>query len=219
MKKQLIIGLGTGRCGTVSLSRLLNSQKNSNVSHESKPILTWKFDKEKIESKLNAISDKKGRYIGDVAFYYLPYVRYILKKFPNTKFVCLKRLKNEVIKSYLFKTKGRNHLIDHFGNKWKKDNKWDYAFPKYDLNSKEEAIGVYWEDYYKEVRGLIKKYPKNIEIFDIDELNSNEGVKRILNFCGVDKNDQKVIANLKENSTKDKLSFIKYWLWRTDKIR
>ena len=34
MKKQLIIGLGTGRCGTVSLSELLTSQKNTTVSHE-----------------------------------------------------------------------------------------------------------------------------------------------------------------------------------------
>jgi len=37
----LIIGLGTGRCGTHSLVDVLNAQDGAAVVHEDKPILHW----------------------------------------------------------------------------------------------------------------------------------------------------------------------------------
>ena len=45
--KKIIFGLGTGRCGTMSLSKLLSHQKNSIISHElgGLPWLSWKKDK------------------------------------------------------------------------------------------------------------------------------------------------------------------------------
>ena len=40
-KKTLVFGIGTGRCGTTSLAKLLNSQENAFVGHELSPILPW----------------------------------------------------------------------------------------------------------------------------------------------------------------------------------
>jgi len=221
MKKQLMIGLGTGRCGTVSLYRLLNYQKNSNISHESKPILKWEFDAKAIEIKLSAIMNKKGTYVGDVASYYLPYVGYILKKYPETKFVCLKRPKEEVVKSFTKHTNrwNWNHWINHYGNKWKKAGEWDDAFPKYNLDSKEEALGRYWEDYYKEIKRLMKKYPRNIKVFQTTNLNNKSKVKELLNFCNIEEEDQEVIVNIKDNRFGDRTFSTRYFLWRANKIR
>ena len=42
--KKVILGIGTGRCGTVSLSHLLNKQKDSRFSHELKIKIEKKTD-------------------------------------------------------------------------------------------------------------------------------------------------------------------------------
>lgn len=220
MKKQLIIGLGTGRCGTVSIYRLLNSQKSSNISHESMPVLSWEFNQRAIEKKLNSLMKKRGRYVGDVASYYLPYMKFILGRHPDVKFVCLKRNKKEVIESFDRHTKrwDFNHWIDHDGKKWKKSNKWDKSFPTYDIKSKKRAIARYWEEYYKEVKKLMKKYSRNIKIFKISALNTQKGVRRILDFCGIDRTDQKIIIQIKENKSGDKTFGPRYVLWKANKI-
>lgn len=220
MKKRILIGLGTGRCGTTSLYRLLNFQKNSNISHELEPILTWKFNKKSIDKKIFQLINKKEKYVGDVAFYYLPYIEYIIKKFPQIKFICLKRIKKEVVKSFVTHTNkwNWNHWIVHIGNKWKKAGKWDDAFPKYNLDSKEKAITRYYEDYYKEIRKLIKKYPKNVNLFKIDDLNNQKRIKKILDFCKIEDKDQKIITNIKENKSHDKLFSARYRLWRANKL-
>ena len=38
MRKRIVIGLGTGRCGTLSLTGLLNSQRSARVTHEGTPL-------------------------------------------------------------------------------------------------------------------------------------------------------------------------------------
>lgn len=217
MEKQLIFGMGSGRCGTTSLYRLLNFQKNSKITHESKPLLTWKFNKNKIDNKLGKILNQKKRYVGDVASYYLPYIEYIIKKYPSSKFIILKRPKKEVVESFLKKTKKRKW--NHWTKKEikKKHNRWDQIFPKCNLKSKKEAIGKYWEDYYFLSKKLIKKYPKNVKGFLTDDLNSKEGVKNIINFCEIDKKNQILKTDIKINKSGDFLFGIKYFLWRADK--
>lgn len=221
MKKQLIIGLGSGRCGTTSLYKLLNSQKNSFICHESKPLLTWIFDEKKIDNKLKKILSKDKKYIGDVASYYLQYIEHIISKNPSTKFIILKRPKEEVVKSFINKTKFLNFFK---WNLWirkpkKKENKWSKMFPKYNLNSKEEAIAKYWEEYYSKADKLIKKYPLNIKIFNTSDLNSEQKVKEILDFCNISAKDKRIKYGIKVNKTKELFFWTKYlFLWRADKL-
>jgi len=49
--RKLIIGLGTGRCGTMSLSKLLSMQENTIVSHETGTPLPWDFDLASLQKK------------------------------------------------------------------------------------------------------------------------------------------------------------------------
>ena len=62
--KQLIIGVGTGRCGTVSLFKILDMQKDSKTTHESEPILQWNFSKKKINLKINSLFRSEERRVG-----------------------------------------------------------------------------------------------------------------------------------------------------------
>ncbi|MFC1682140.1 hypothetical protein ACFL0X_00815 [Nanoarchaeota archaeon] len=207
--KQLIFGIGTGRCGTVSLFNLLNLQKNSKSTHESKPILPWNFSKKDIERKIYILLKRKEKFVSDEGFYYLPYTGFILSKYPSAKFIVLKRNKNEVIKSYSKKTEGRNHWINHDGSIWKKDKIWDPSYPKYNVKSKEVALEKYWDDYYTTVNKLTKKFPKNIQVWDMKKgLNTEDGVKEILSFAGIPEKDQIVKINIQENKIGVKKSFI-----------
>ena len=220
MGKKLIFGLGTGRCGTVSLYRLLNSQNDSFFTHESKPLLPWDFDKNLIDSKLEKFFSKNRNYVGDVGSNYLPYVEYIREVLPESKFVVLKRPKVEVINSFINHSApyGFNHWMEHDGTKWKKSQKWDLMHPKYEASSIEEALDIYWEDYYSKVEALVEKYPSRIGVYWTSDLNSKKKVKEILDFCDFEKKDRKIILNIKENKNGDFRRFFKYFWWRADKL-
>lgn len=175
--KNLIIGLGTGRCGTVSLSKLLTSQDNSYFSHEWDEVHMWNSSFNKFISYIDTI---KHDFFGDVSFYNLPYVNSILEIYPNAKFIILKRDKNETIKSYMDKTKGRNHWQSHDGKKFKYCD-WDHCYPKFEAQSKSEAIGMYWEYYYEECSKISTKQSFHIST---NELNDEKKCLELLNWCG-----------------------------------
>lgn len=129
----IVIGLGTGRCGTKSLVALLNAQKASVFFHE---MLRANMRFEDTEwSSLNAINefrnilnggDKKKicvdlsddyiiatydklinmdkvSFIGDVASYYLKYVPAIIRHSEDVRFICIKRDKEATVNSFIRK--------------------------------------------------------------------------------------------------------------------
>jgi hypothetical protein len=183
---EVIFGLGTGRCGTHSLTHLLNSQENSNVSHEigGIPFLPWEPSKGTFMHGIGTVGESGSDFVGDVAFYWLPYVHDILEIYPNAKFVVLKRDRQAVIDSYMKWTPTRNHWKNHMGIEWI-ECPWDNCFPTYSLDlTKEEAIGKYWDDYYIRVDILKRIYPDHLLIFPTEHLNEEDKVQTMLEWCG-----------------------------------
>lgn len=202
MNKKLIFGLGSGRCGTHSLSELLNKQKNFEISHElgDNPVLTWDFNKECIDFYLDKITSRGSDSVGDVAFYLINYVDYILSIYPDSKFLCLKRNKANTVSSYKTKTAGRNHWQSHKGEFYRLCP-WDRCYPKYKEDiKKEEAISLYYDDYYSLIEELIKKHPKNISLFNMEDLNDYKKVKSMLYFVGVEENNMNIKTNINEQA-------------------
>lgn len=178
--KKIIFGLGTGRCGTMSLSYLLNFQNNASFSHEvlsSK--LPWDVDCDIFEEALDKIKSRDKMFVGDVGSYYLPYFNNILK-IKNSKFIILQRDKNSVIKSFMKKTRGMNHWSRHDGSRWRY-SPWDKCFPKFKEEDKYRSIGLYYDLYYKNA----KKIPeKNTFWIKTENLNNKDECLKMLNFCG-----------------------------------
>lgn len=128
----IVIGLGTGRSGTKSLSLILNNQRNSVCFHELNPSCaswlhgapaSWNMTKE-FQSILsrddtNLTIDlttgenleqcekikrlSKIELIGDVASYHLPHAGLLAEKHENIKFVCIERRREDVIESFIRK--------------------------------------------------------------------------------------------------------------------
>lgn len=63
----------------------------------------------------------------------------------------------------------------------------------------EDAIGQYYDDYYKKARSYELLYPDNVKIFDTSELNIENGVRSILEFVGVE--NPNIVVGIKKNVT------------------
>jgi hypothetical protein len=176
---RLIIGLGSGRCGTASLAHLLNLQEGASVTHEfcSMP---WEFDKEIWAWNMGRLLFGKWPYdtdvIGDVGFYWVNYIERLLEKVPETKFICLKRDRQEVVESMWKFTSGLNvHPTDERFR----------MYPRYDAHPK-DAVGLMWDDYCKITERWQGQYPEYFKIMDMDmALNDKGGVREMLVFLGI----------------------------------
>lgn len=211
MEKQLIISIGTGRSGSVSLSHFLNHQNKVRVLHEGKieeenirKLIHWQNDERKLFEWLDYLSEynTENRFYGDTGMYYLPYVKQIINKYQNVKIIGLVRNKESVVNSYINKTEGRNHWYNHQGIGWKKDNLWDPCYPKYLEKNKRKALELYWEEYNTSTLQLQKEYPSNVKIWKIEEFNTRDGKNNILDFIEYDL-DRDISNNFKLNQVKE----------------
>lgn len=180
--KKIIFGLGTGRCGTMSLSHLLSFQKNANITHElgGKPYLPWEKDMDKFSLFIKEIQNRSDVFIGDVSFYCLPYWEDIVNMGYDCYFIILKRDKEATIESYLKKTQGQNPFSVHDGTVWSYYD-WDKCYPKFTSSSKKEAIEKYYDFYYEKCLQI----PQEMCFWlKTEELNNFDKSIEMLKFCG-----------------------------------
>lgn len=130
----IVIGLGSGRTGTASLSHLIGSQRGAICFHELNP--TGAVFSGNPQPMLNAIREFQAildggdkrllaldyarpasvkkyqelqaipevRLMGDIAYYYLSYVDDILAINQGVRFVCIKRDREKTIESWMQKS-------------------------------------------------------------------------------------------------------------------
>ncbi len=189
--RQLVIGMGTGRCGTVSLATLLDAQPAAWVLHEgvldgAHRMLPWQPDPDALDRWLGTLRARSDGHalFGDVGPYFLPYVELLAEREPEARFVCLKRDRAETVRSFLQKTEGRNHWYDHGGDGWAEDPLWDPAFPSFDEPDKAAALGRYWDAYYAEADRLAARHPDRFRVFPTETLNAAEGRAALLDAAG-----------------------------------
>ncbi len=208
----LVIGIGTGRCGTVSLARLLNKQDGCKVTHEAEPLMPWlkeeaTQEEREILRRVYGLEDpmqpyrihaerfkerlKTHRLVGDVASFWLPYLDNIAEDFPDFKVIALIRAdKQAFVESFVKKTGGEdgvNHWIDHDGTKWQR-NIWSMIHPSYDAETKREALGRYYDDYNRAIMEMAKEHD-NVLVVRMEDLSSHEEQDRIFAFLGIESYD------------------------------
>jgi hypothetical protein len=184
MSKRLIFGLGTGRCGTMSLATLLNDQQGCMISHElgGGPWLAWEPSIDDLDTFMDRIMNRTAPIVGDVSFYSLPYANILMDRYDDVRFVILKRDKEETIESYMRKTVGRNHFTSHNGSGWRLDI-WDRCYPKFNVETKEEALSRYYDHYYE----LCQQLPQDKCFWmQLPQLNDVGKCLEMLEFCGIE---------------------------------
>jgi hypothetical protein len=223
----IVLGIGTGRCGTQGLMTFLNLQQ-VNTLHES-VLLPWVFDPVSLNSllvKLSKISTIDYPNVGEVNFSLLNYIEPLLKSInaenvevrveqifpPDTtiRVICLRRDKAETVKSWMNNQKNFNFWSspDHecfTQGLYLKNDILGNSFPKYDLG-KEAALACFWDDYYMKAAQLELAYPDLFKIFDMSEFFSDTSIQeKLLDFLEIPVNKRftAVLNNKIDKKAKD----------------
>jgi len=241
----IVIGLGTGRSGTASLAKLLNAQRDALFFHEMNPaavrfsgtprpfinsldefqaildggdpsMLTVDLSRAVVAQAYDELCQmSKVRLIGDVAFYYLSYVELIAAHNRNVRFICLRRDREQTIRSWLRKTaterwrskriadrlssmitrtpyypEGINPWMEHRGDCWQRDALWDKCFPKFAAMTKYDAVAQYWDFYYHKAHELANTLGETFRIIDTEKLDDYRFQRELLEYCGVPPSEQ-----------------------------
>lgn len=94
VQQRIVLGIGSGRCGTLSLARVLSRQPGVMVSHEDPPLLPWERDPDNRVLRERFARWRRTRQaaiVGDVASFYLPYVAEAIGLELAIRIVCLVR--------------------------------------------------------------------------------------------------------------------------------
>ena len=185
MPIQFIFGIGTGRCGTGTLSNLLDKQKDISCTHEGQ-FMPWDRDIVAFYQGLIGMTQKEEVWdirVGNVAFYWRNYLSEIFRDLLNPKVIVLKRAKEKVVESFSSMYRDKKFWSIPGGKNWEGRDPQDTALslmlPKYDL-SKNDAIGQYWEDYYNDgaIDYYLDKFPQNIMLIRSEDLWAGEDAQR-----------------------------------------
>ncbi len=177
MDNRLLLVVGSGRCGLLSLVHVLSRQPGAKVSFEEPPLLPWKAD-----DRAHLLRERFARWrrtrgdgvLGDAASFYLPYLEDALAVEPDLRVVGLKRPREETAASFgrfldesnAFPT---NHWAEEPAVGWYHDPLRTRCFPQYDFANREDGVRRYWDDYYRILGRMAEKHPNRIHIFDMAE--------------------------------------------------
>jgi hypothetical protein len=194
MSPSIILGIGSGRCGTFSLAHVLNRQPGVEVSHEDPPLLPWRRETGEAvirERFARFRRSRSGPILGDVASFYLPYVEDAIVVEPDIRIICLKRPREEVVRSFCrwldqVHPLPTNHWAEDPAPGWHHEPVWTRIFPQYATQNREEGIRRYWDEYYEKVADLVGRYPQHIRVFETERaLNTEDGLRELLAFAGL----------------------------------
>lgn len=99
MGQRIVLGMGAGQCGLNLLAEILAKQPRFLVTLEHAPLRPWvsRPDRPVIRERFRRWAAADADYVGDVAAFYLPYVKATVEAVPGVRLVCLKRPREEVV--------------------------------------------------------------------------------------------------------------------------
>lgn len=171
----------------------MNSCESCCVNNELYPFVPYEFKQKCMDIRINQLNKFKEPIVGDVASYYINYIPNLLNEFENIKVIVLKRDKKGVIKSFMNKM-GLNLLGTN--DFWR--HEFVNSFPTYKNLSLKDCLSKYYDDYYKQLNKYIEVF-NNIKVFNVNDLNTREGLKNIFDFLEIPEKDRKYVVGLKKN--------------------
>lgn len=184
---QLVIGLGTGRCGSTSLSAMLETVPNSCSTHETPPQIFWDPMPEQIDfhiKRFRALADHYAL-VCDVSHWWLNVIDQIFDHFPDAKVIGLFRDRDECAQSFMriqgFGKGTFNPWAPHGNGIWR-SGKWDASYPSLPLpnyanrnpdRTKLELITRYVEEYNAQLEVLAARAPDRVKLVRTDDLSSD----------------------------------------------
>ena len=180
---QIVIGIGSGRCGTTSLSYLLSGCRGVLVTHEEIPGPRWppkpkhagKALRFLVEGRFEDVSGVRAPHTtGDVALYWGPYVEEMIGYIPDLRVIGLIREKAACVES-LHETFQTDSYITQPAVQ---------AYPTVEGEGR-EAWANYWDLYHDLITSLAKKHPDNVTAIRTEEMSTREGQRKVFRAAGI----------------------------------
>ena len=204
----LVLGLGSGRCGSTSLTGSFARLPECCATHENPPLVHWPPEPQQIRfhiKRFRLLLDR-FRLVFDSAHWWLNATDELIDAFGGIQFIGLMRDPETCARSFLnMKGVGRgsiNHWVDHDGSFWR-PARWDRLYPSYDVDlhglgaigdvSEAELrrrqfglVQTYVEDYNRSLRSLKDKVGERLLLVRTEEIGDPDVQTRIGEFAGVE---------------------------------
>ena len=169
-----VIGVGTGRCGTNSLTRILDNHPSNLVTHEA---FKWKVAwgspcNEEFEGRL-LTADRTRSLFGDVSYAHIPYIVGLAERLPGLKVVCMHRDMDGFIDSFL-------ENITPFFRTNRSAPAARYQ-PKIKAKTDREACGIFWEMCQETMARI-----PGAHHMDVADLNSDDALDELGDYLELD---------------------------------
>lgn len=196
---QIILGLGTGRCGSTSFSALLGTIENSLCTHENPPLIFWTPKIEQLQFHVKRFNFLAQYFsvVADVSHWWLNAIDNVLEFLPNCKAIGIHREIHDCARSFM-RTCGygfgsRNHWAPYENNIWA-HHLWDPTYPTFPVETgaskdpdriKYELIKRYIFEYNAHLEEMATRAPKRVMLIRSNELNDPTTQTRIFEFVGM----------------------------------
>ena len=198
---KVIIGYGTGRCGTQSLARFLNNQNGCDITHE-KVELNWQPAFSDVQEAINGLFRRTSPIIGDVGFFWIHYLTHILREVKDAKAINIWREDEAVIESFWSYMKKEVQNFQH--NQWK-------GYPFDSPFQTKDAIAKSVMRYRFLEHGVSRIYPYSIYKIHTNDLNDKDKMEEMLNWLGIkDMNLKTFHSNTSKSILAKQKPFAKY---------
>lgn len=190
---RIVLVVGAGRCGLVSLLSVLSRQAGVHATLEDAPLLPWKRaagDHVMRERLARFRRQREADVLVDVASFYLPYLEDALQLEPDIRILGLKRPQEDQVASFgrfldEYNQFPTNHWAEEPAVGWSHDVIWTRAFPQYPIPERIKGLRRYWDEYYSRLEELAARFPQQVRVLDMHEtLNTAAGQQAALTFAG-----------------------------------
>lgn len=186
------IGVGTGRCGSHTLVKILGACKKVACVHEFVQIPWYDGGGDPVLGKLiRRFKDHKeeGIMSGEVGPCLIRHISSLRSAFPGLKVICLHRSKDETVNSYLNYGKSMPPLRPLERYKWadgcmgpeRMDAGVVKCFPVIDAASRAQSISFWWEMY----EAMMAEIAQPVHHIHVKALNIPEQVGGIFDFLAI----------------------------------
>jgi hypothetical protein len=218
---KLVIGLGSGRSGSTTLTALLASVAGACCTHENPPLIYWKPSQAQIEFHIRRFRFLSDYYslVSDVSHWWLNPLETVFAHFPDCKAIGLIRDPTDCAKSFM-RIKGYgfgsiNHWACPGSGSWFA-NHWDPTYPSYDVPSasanqldhvKLGMITRYVREYNDELAAITQRLPTRVLLQRTEELGGLAARERISQFLGVECRKIEIKLNVRNRSDGERVDF------------
>ena len=189
--------LSSGRCGTLTLARLLATSRNAKVHYYPKPQMFqealqayWgEIDKQKAfwsaRSSLMRNTWAGGYIYGETSAFVTPFCHLLAEELPESRFIVLIRHPKDFVRSGLRQNFYHGHPSDAG---LLRPSPKDEAFKGWEKQSQFEKICWFWRETYIAIEGMLEKVQKErVLVVRFEDLISNiEKVREIFEFLSLE---------------------------------